>query len=161
MSVKCCVLTIIDIIYAVIAPSWPSRRLERECAFRGDTPVGEISSLLFGADALSRHCSMRSLVAAILLLCSCVGALRVTVPPTRRQVLASALSAAALVGPGALPALAKSKSSTHPNMVKVTPSAVPQLGSWASSGLTWRLFAARRSQGRDHWAPPKLPFPRL
>ena len=56
---------------------------------------------------------MRAVVAAILLLCCCVGALRVSVP--RRQVLASALSAAALVGPGALPALAKSKSSTSPN----------------------------------------------
>ena len=57
--------------------------------------------------------SMRAVVAAILLLCSCVGALRVSVP--RRQVLASALSAAALVGPGALPALAKSKTSVNPN----------------------------------------------
>lgn len=56
---------------------------------------------------------MRAVVAAILLLCSCVGALRVSVP--RRQVLASALSAAALVGPGALPALAKSKTSVNPN----------------------------------------------
>ena len=55
---------------------------------------------------------MRAVVAAILLLCCCVGALRVSVP--RRQVLASVLSAAALVGPGA-PALAKSKSSTSPN----------------------------------------------
>ena len=49
----------------------------------------------------------------VLLLCSCVGALRVPVP--RRQVLASALSAAALAGPGALPAFAKSKSSVAPN----------------------------------------------
>ena len=56
---------------------------------------------------------MRVVVAAILLLSSCVGALRLTVP--RRQVLASALSAAALVGPGPLPALAKSKTSVNPN----------------------------------------------
>ena len=49
----------------------------------------------------------------LLLLCSCVGALLVPVP--RRQVLASALSAAALAGPGALPALAKSKTSMNPN----------------------------------------------
>ena len=57
--------------------------------------------------------AMRARVAVLLLLCSCVGALRVPVP--RRQVLASALSAAALAGPGALPALAKSKTSMNPN----------------------------------------------
>ena len=57
---------------------------------------------------------MRVRVAVLLLLlCSCVGALRVPVP--RRQVLASALSAAALAGPSALPALAKSKTSMNPN----------------------------------------------
>ena len=56
---------------------------------------------------------MRARLAVLLLLSSCVGALRVPVP--RRQVLASALSAAALAGPGALPALAKSKTSMNPN----------------------------------------------
>ena len=55
---------------------------------------------------------MRAIIAAIFLLCSCVSALRLTVP--RRQVVSSALSAAALLQ-GPLPVLAKSKTSVSPN----------------------------------------------
>ena len=42
-----------------------------------------------------------------------------------------------------------------PAWVKVPVLAVPQLGSCASSGRAWRLWAARHSQGDRpaHWAP--------
>ena len=41
------------------------------------------------------------------------------------------------------------------SMVEVRASAAPQLGPCASSGRSWRLWAARHSRGERpaHWAP--------